>query len=231
MCLHPYTWHTDREPPPTTVLADKALAILLRRPILLAEIQKRFPAPEQIDKETKADWHQYWMDNPINALTGGNLKASLQEKVFFAIVDETFTYKNKVASDTLNTFETLLQEIVNCCLLGYNQRIAKQDKIVCKLFHSGGNPIIKLDDGQRANLPKGESELNINGRVYQANFAKIAVNVVRDISGRNVLPEILRGWFGPKAGMHSEKERVIFKKTGAGWEMVPLHYAPVQELK
>ena len=220
------------DPPGTTILADKALSILLRRPLLLDDIHQRFHPPEKTRSGMVDDWHRYWLDNPINALTGGNLAVNQREKTFFKVDQQKFTYTGKVSTEALELFESLLQEIVNCRLVGYNHSLQKTDEVVCKLINSGDRPIIKLNDSLRSFLPDGETEVLINGKIYRARFAQIAVNVIQDEAGGNVLTEILRGWFGAKAGMPGEADRVIFKRRGKNWELLPvLHTSKPTEPK
>ena len=126
------------------------------------------------------------------------------------------------------TFELLLQEIINCRLVGYNPAVQKIQEVVCKLMKSGASPIIKLNDSLRPVLPEGEIGIRINGRLYKARFAKIAVNVIQDEVGDNVIADILRNWFGPKAGMPGEIHQVRFVKKRDEWSLQPVQTQPVK---
>jgi hypothetical protein len=63
-------------------------------------------------------------------------------------------------------------------------------------------------------------------------IAKIAINVVRR-SGQeqNLLPEILRGWFGQDAGLPGRGERVRLKRGPSGFAMEPLKVSASQGLQ
>ncbi|MFC1524023.1 DEAD/DEAH box helicase family protein [Thermodesulfobacteriota bacterium] len=209
-------------PPTTEVLADKALAVLLRRPALLDDLHEKFTPPQQISETMIDEWHRYWLENPINAFVGGNLKKTQRERVFFSVNDEKFTYTNRVSEEALDLFEMFLQEIVNCRLVGYNPAVHTIDEVVCKLMNSGTSPIIKLNDRLRNALPEGEAEVEIEGRMYRFRFAKIAVNVIMDESGTNVIADILRNWFGEKAGMPGEMQQVRFNRDGDRWQLLPV---------
>ncbi len=64
--------------------------------------------------------------------------------------------------------------------------------------------------------------LGHGGVEMEGDFVKVALNVVRPLGGGgNVLPEVLRGWFGPQAGAHGARHQVIFRQGDQGWEMAP----------
>ena len=64
--------------------------------------------------------------------------------------------------------------------------------------------------------------MTINGMTYEANFVQIAVNVIRlPGTDANVLPEIVRGWFGPDAGERGTDFRVGIPRSGSEWSLEP----------
>jgi hypothetical protein len=66
-----------------------------------------------------------------------------------------------------------------------------------RVSHSSGNPILFLPGPEREDLPNGWTPVQIDGATYEANFVKVAVNVVRKPGDEaNQLPRILRAWFG-----------------------------------
>jgi hypothetical protein len=64
--------------------------------------------------------------------------------------------------------------------------------------------------------------VEIDGTRYEADFVKVAVNVAR-LPGedRNRLPEILRAWFGPDAGLPGTRHDVVLDKAEEGWRLRP----------
>ena len=108
---------------------------------------------------------------------------------------------------------------------------AGADRIVCKVSHAGGKPILFYAPGRDkvGGIPEGWREVMINGEPFQANFVKIAVNVVtRPGSSQNVLPDILCDWFGPSAGEPGTTQHVIFQRIeGGGYTLSPLGDIPV----
>jgi hypothetical protein len=99
--------------------------------------------------------------------------------------------------------------------------------IICSVARSGPKPILFLPRNGAvygAGLPKGETEMRLEsaaGRVVVAMVAKIAINVVKN-GGGNILPEILKGWFGEEAGAPgTTKHRVVITRVGGHWVMAP----------
>jgi hypothetical protein len=68
--------------------------------------------------------------------------------------------------------------------------------------------------------------VQIDGTRYEADFVKVALNVVR-LPGeeRNRLPEILRGWFGPDAGLPGTRHEVTLEKSDDVWQLRPANRA------
>ena len=67
--------------------------------------------------------------------------------------------------------------------------------------------------------------MEADGAIYEALVARIAINVVRK-SGEetNLLPEILRRWFGDDAGLPGRGERVRLKRSPSGFEKAPYEH-------
>ncbi len=90
--------------------------------------------------------------------------------------------------------------------------------------HASGCPILFLPPrSQRPDLPTGRIDVRVDGEIYEADFEKFAINVVRE-PGRseNRLPSILREWFGAEAGQPGRRDQVRFQPTTDGaWEVFP----------
>src|SRR5450759_1303084 len=55
-----------------------------------------------------------------------------------------------------------------------------------------------------------------------ATFTKFAINVAeRPGEQGNALHTLLRGWFGPSAGLPGTKHSVLLRQTSDGWEIRP----------
>jgi hypothetical protein len=96
-------------------------------------------------------------------------------------------------------------------------------RIVCKVSHANGRPILFLPSRDRnPGIPEGWVEVTADGETYQANFVKIAVNVMtRGTSDENVLPEVMRKWFGPNAGLPGTTFQVVFEQSPDGYILSP----------
>jgi hypothetical protein len=94
---------------------------------------------------------------------------------------------------------------------------------VCRVSHANGRPILFLPNRETTSgLPDGWQEVYADDVAYQAKFVKVAVNVVsRPGSAENVLPELLRGWFGEAAGQPGRTDAVLFERRGLDYVMRP----------
>ena len=97
-------------------------------------------------------------------------------------------------------------ELVDYRLTQYRDR-KRQDQptsegFVCKVTWNQRDPIVKLPPRDRAQVPEGEADVRLpDGAIWQFRFAKEFCNVARPAgTSRNQLPDLLRGWFGPRAG-------------------------------
>src|SRR5690606_25161474 len=94
---------------------------------------------------------------------------------------------------------------------------------VLEVSHTGGRPILFLPDRAKTpGIPEGWQRVLIDDKPHEANFVKVAVNVVRAEGGEeNVLPAILRGWFGPDAGRPGTSHSVVLEQVGDEWTIRP----------
>jgi hypothetical protein len=71
-------------------------------------------------------------------------------------------------------------------------------------------------------VPRGKVALRAGDHLYEADFVKIALNVIRDQGSKeNRLPEVLRSWFGDDAGQPGTSHRVRFHRDGEEWVIAP----------
>ncbi|MBK9668331.1 MAG: DEAD/DEAH box helicase family protein [Gammaproteobacteria bacterium] len=136
--------------------------------------------------------------NPIQAWREGR---GTNNKAYFSYGDGEFATSNLDITHT-EALQTLTREISDWRLAQYLERLHGEARyarqIVCKVIHSGGNPILMLPSrDQHPGIPSGWTPVNVGGDAYEANFVKIAVNVMRaaDSEG-NQLHQILRSFFG-----------------------------------
>jgi len=167
--------------------------------------------------------------NPIDAWVGGRGTGGI---AFFAyergVLKTTFT----LPPEDRPAFQELLAEIVDWRLAEYLQRTGRiavaETQIICKVSHSGGRPLLFLPPrSANPGIPSGWTNVSVEGESFEANFVKVAVNVIRRIgSSKNELPQILRRWFGPKAGHPGTEHHVAFVNGESEIEMKPYTLAP-----
>jgi hypothetical protein len=91
-----------------------------------------------------------------------------------------------------------------------------------KVIQAQGRPILMLNRDQNAELPEGEASFMADGIVYAGNFAKIALNVAHHAGqSGNVLPNLLRSWFGTDAGQPGTLQFVELVPSEPHWQMRP----------
>jgi hypothetical protein len=120
----------------------------------------------------------------------------------------------------------LVRELAEWRLARYLRRAgaAGAPRIVCKVSHANGKPILFLPSRDRnPGIPEGWAEVTADGQTYQAKFVKIAVNVLtHGSSDTNVLPDLMHKWFGPNAGLSGTTFQVVFEQSPDGYLLSPL---------
>jgi hypothetical protein len=163
------------------------------------------------------------VENPIAAWTGGKGTGGIS---YFRFEENEFSTLSSLEGATRDAYQELARELADWRLAEYLDRpaIAGADEIICKVSHAGGRPILFLPEREEhPGIPHGSTSLVIEGEPHEAEFAKIAVNVVRrEGSEANRLPEILRSWFGADAGQPGTGFRAAFVRSESGWELRPL---------
>jgi superfamily II DNA or RNA helicase/diadenosine tetraphosphate (Ap4A) HIT family hydrolase/HKD family nuclease len=165
-------------------------------------------------------------NNPIDAWVGGRGTGGTSYFKYEAGAFETaFATPPQLREAT----QDLVREIVEWRLAVYLRRIGGEggaDRIVCKVIQSNGKPILFYSPGRDkvGGIPEGWRDVIANGQHLQANFVKIALNVaVRPGTSQNVLPDLLRGWFGPNAGQPGTSDHVLLQRTQEGqYALTPL---------
>jgi superfamily II DNA or RNA helicase/HKD family nuclease len=144
-----------------------------------------------------------------------------------------FTYEHGTLSTAFSVPAALrapavemIREVAEWRLAVYLRRTGMEagaDRIACRVSHAGDRPILFLPSRERfAGIPQGWVDVTADGETYQAKFAKIAVNVMQlPNQEENVLPAVLRRWFGPGAGQPGTTQTVEFVRSGGGYLLTP----------
>lgn len=167
--------------------------------------------------------------NPIAAWTEGK---GMNDIAYFEYRGGLFETRLSERAEHAHALVEMTRELCEYRLAQYLERLHGAtrfaSRIVCKVSHSNGRPILFLPDRSTVpGIPEGEQPVRIEGKDYVAVFAKIAVNVVRKPeTPANLLPDLLRGWFGEEAGQPGRAERVIFEFADNRYALKPLGLEP-----
>jgi hypothetical protein len=185
-------------------LAKAVRRIAARSPDLRAEFGDAF--------EDEQAFRRLLERNPIAAWIGGQGTGG---RSYFVYENQKFATTFAVADAQREAIQDLTRELAEWRLADYQARATAgttDGQFVCRVFHSSGKPILKLPDRETMQgLPSGWTTVRTKDGPYEANFAKIAVNQLREPDGSsNVLAQVLRKWFGPDAGLPGTRFEVAF---------------------
>jgi hypothetical protein len=161
--------------------------------------------------------------NPIDAWVGGRGTGGTP---YFDYADGVFSTRFTIPDADREPAQDLVRELAEWRLMEYVRRRSippDVDRFSCTVSHANGRPILFLPSRDRhPDLPFGWQTVLVDGEELQANFVKIALNAVtRPGSQENLLPEILRRWFGPAAGQPGRADQVVFRRQNSTYIMEP----------
>ena len=186
--------------------ASVARALVLRDPRLVADVSGQIHAPDPA-------WAAWWRKWPLQHLAGNGS---------FVLRGDDFEPARVVPTDQVAVLGQLLHELVDWRLTSYLSRAAAGHARL-RVSHSSGRPIIRFDRQRLPGLPEGVTPLLAGDHAYEADFVKIALNVVREPDGTtNVLPDLLWRWFGPEAGQPGTAFEVELYQEEGSWHMEPV---------
>ncbi len=163
--------------------------------------------------------------NPIEAWVEGR---GTNGTAYFGYDGDSFRTRLSDNPDHAEALAEMTREICEYRLAQYLERLHGATRfatrIVCNVSHSGGRPILFLPNRDSTpGIPEGETPIVVDGRDYVASFAKIAVNVVGEPGeSSNVLPDLLRKWFGEDAGLPGKAQRVMFEYLDDRYVLRPI---------
>ncbi len=202
--------------PGTTSLDNLASAF-----VRLARRSSRLSGDMGVDLSDRAALKESLVKNPINAWIGGNGTGGVSYFEFDG--DNLTTRLGKVPADRGEWVRSLAREIADWRLADYLLRThPSSESAQLKVWQSNDRPILSLDRKRYSKLPTGWTPVLVGAKEYEANFVKIAVNVLRQPgSGKNELTGILREWFGPDAGQPGTRQYVVCEKVDHRYELKP----------
>jgi hypothetical protein len=167
------------------------------------------------------------VENPIRALVEGK---GTRDVSFFRFERDHLSTTFEVGD--VGSFRDLLREILDWRLAEYLHRRGSGESnadLICRVARAGDYPILYLP-----NEVKGLylEQAKIDDETYEVSIEKNVINIVRKADeDTNLLPEILRRWFGDDAGLPGRGERVRLRRTPSGFEMEALRISTPQALQ
>ena len=162
--------------------------------------------------------------NPIAAWTGGRGMNGVR---YFHYESQIFSSSSAIDSDD-KAISDLTREICDYRLAQYLVRLqgatSFAPQIVCKVSHSGSNPMLFLPAReQNPGIPDGWTPVIVGDEDYEAKFVRIAVNILRRNGGEeNSLPDVLRAFFGENAGATGTSHQVKFVMRDGAYHLSPI---------
>lgn len=202
-----------------TLMPRLAIGEIARRVVDIAQRIHRLSEDFSINLTNTSAVQKLLIDNPIRAFVDARGMGGVP---YFTFDNQTFAFAFEI--NGLEIFSALLREVLDWRLAEYLSRGQVAAAIYRVLRNSGGQPILfALSNKTRESLPRGNLEIQVEGRPMEAVVAKIAVNVVRLPSmSTNELPTILRSWFGDEVGLPGRSDRVRFRRDANTIVMEPL---------
>lgn len=197
-------------------LTRRSRRLVLRDPRLLADVRtKELADPERASLDA---WIQWWRKWPLEHLEGAGF--TLRGDLFAPAVGVS-------DDDDAPVLAELLNELIDWRLARYLQTkglSGAESALLRVIRNSSGSPILMLGRDKNTDLPEGRGvSVKVDGRWMTFDFMKVAVNVARSSTdGANELPEVLRGWFGPDAGVSGTEHRVRLWRDEEGWHAEPV---------
>ncbi len=174
----------------------------------------------KVPLENTADLRRLLENNPIDAWVG----AKGTSEPFFSYKSSIFRFLQNVPERA--EAQALIRELTELRLAMYLARkeAVAEEQFILNVSHAGQRPIIFLDRKKSDALPQGTVPLLVNGQRFEADFVKIAVNVIRE-EGKdsNELPRVLRQWFGADAGLPGTAHKVVVARVAGEWTLAPLN--------
>jgi len=210
-------------------LALRSHAILRRSPEFYDDVaeDERF---NEFDAAREKRWLAYWRKNPVEAWTS----EKRDRRTWFRIDGDRFVLDVELDPTLEPALVELIRELVDYRLAQYRARkrqgTASPEGFVCKVTWNQRDPILKMPGRQAIELPMGETDVRLaDGHVWQFRFAKEFCNVARPAgTQQNQLPDLLRRWFGPRAGQPGTAFEVRFHASPNGLWVEPMQATVVE---
>lgn len=198
-------------------LARAVERIARRSPILVSDFGPALGDPIPLRRVLE--------QNPIEAWVGGR---GTGNEAFFSYENGQFECHLNTPAHQLPAFASLVRELAEFRLAEYlarpNVTSSGEVRFQCRVSHSSGNPILRLPDRKSIEgIPEGWVSVDVSGDVVELKFSSIAINLARLPDGEaNILPDLLRRWFGESAGQPGTRQLVELSQSNGTWSIAPV---------
>jgi hypothetical protein len=209
-----------------TQLAWTAHRLVAGDPRLVADTRSDTAMPDPVGADEHS-WRAYWRKWPL-AAWAGELRG--QPGRWFTITGDRFEPTFRVSDGQAATFDAMVAELVDWRLARYLFTRQPENFVRLQVSQANGRPLLWLDRDHNPQVPTGWTRFTADGKEYEGNFVKIALNVARRPGSKtNELHALLRNWFGPSAGQPGTDHYVELRQTGKGWTLQPARDAETDE--
>ena len=208
-----------------TDLARACRRFLQQHAVLCRDLQGKGHA---LDHATVDDfaWEAWWNKWPVDRWLSPQAG-----QTWFECRNQQIRFALPCAEALQTTLEALTAELVDWRLAQYasSRRLdvstSGEFSFEAKVSHANGKPILFLPDKVKTpDRPVGPTVVQLpDGTEWTFKLVKIACNVAAPRGQKsNQLPDLLRQWFGPHAGLPGTAFQVRFQRQGDSWTIVPL---------
>ena len=176
---------------PVDELARRSHALLLRSPELFRDLEDVAQLPDPRKPEEKR-LTAYWKGNPVKAWT----QADKAGRVWFAVEADRFVPRLPIPEGDEETFEAMTRELVDYRLAQYRARSASFE---AEIVSEQGDPLLRLPSRKRfPSVPDNAVNVRLpDGAVWRFHFTKDKCKQAHPAGKQqNLLPDLLRRWFG-----------------------------------
>lgn len=202
--------------------AERSNALIRQSLLLYREMVDDSPERAEFDD----GFVRRWREMPLGVWARGEDTAER----WFRLEGERFRTEMEVVPEDVETFAAMSAELVELRLAEHVDGLrrkqptsALEPPIVLKVSHSGGRPILRFDRARLPGVPgPGLVEVEVDGERFVFHFVKIAVNKVARVGeDANMLPSLMRRWFGSTAGHPGTGRSVVLEKLDRGYRLRP----------
>lgn len=165
------------------------------------------------------------LENPIAAWARGK---GMGGTAYFVLEGGQFLSLVECPKEAKEPLREFARELCEWRLVQYLERLQSEVKqsprFVCPVSHSSGRPVLILPDREaNPGIPEGWTAVETEAGALELNFVKAAVSSARQPGEtENVLPQVIRQWFGPSAELPGQARReVLFYWDDRCYRMMP----------